>query len=390
VRVLHLADLHLGWQPARWPRARAERRRDRRDAVLERAVDVGLEAGVDAVVVVGDLFETFDPPEPLVERALVQLRRLVTAGVRLVTVPGNHDELTYGASVYRRRREDWPGVLVTNPLPAEVARLDVAGEVLHVVSLAYTGGVTPASAPLRDFPRSGEPGFHLAAFHGTLGLPADDRSLPLDEGALASAGYHYVALGHLHRPYRRELRSGPAVYAGCLEGKGFDDPGVPFLTLASWDGAAARIEEIPFDVQPIRDTVVDVTQVREPRELDDVIESMADPDAIQRVRLTGALHLPPVDAAALEARHEGAFFHLEIDDRTAAIAPDLVERWAAEPTIRGAFAERMQRLLQGADEDHRRTVERALRFGVAALQQGRGGGETRGGGSGAAGGRGPG
>ena len=60
-------------------------------------------------MIVGDLFETHCPEEPLVAAAVAQLRRLEQAGIPVVTVPGNHDEITYPNSVYQTRRDDWPG-----------------------------------------------------------------------------------------------------------------------------------------------------------------------------------------------------------------------------------------------------------------------------------------
>lgn len=370
MRLLHLADLHLGWEPSGWPTTQAATRAERRDGLLARVVDVALEERPDIVVIAGDLFETFDPQARLVEDVLRQLRRLESAGILTVTLPGNHDEITYAASVYRARSAHWPGVLVTRPMPGPIASLRVAGEDVHLYGLAYTGGVTPANEPLRDFPRSQEPGMHLATFHGTLGLPAHgERSLPLDEQALAAAGYHYVALGHIHRPGSRSLPGGPAVYPGCIEGKGFDDPGVPFLTFVSWDGTRARVDQSPFAIQPIRNHELDLTLIDGPEDIDDAIAALADADAIQLVRLTGASRLPELDVGALAARHASSFFHLVVDDSSVAVAPDLVRRWAAEPTIRGAFVARMQARLQAAKgEAERADVERALRFGIGALQ----------------------
>lgn len=370
MRLLHLADLHLGWEPSGWPASHAAVRRERRDGFLARVVDAVTSERLDMVIIAGDLFETFDPPAMLVEEVFRQLRRLEAAGVRTVTVPGNHDEITYASSVYRTRAEEWPGLLVTRPLPGHVASLDVGDTQVHLYGLAYTGGITPATQPLHDFPHTGEPGVHIAIFHGTLGLPANgERSLPIDEPALAAAGYDYVALGHIHRPSRKMLPSGPAVYPGCNEGKGFDDPGVPFLTFVAWDGARANVEEIPIAVQAIRTADLDLSLMKDADEVDDALGALADGDAIQRVRLGGASHLPDLDLERLHARHAAAFDRLVIDDATVAIAPDLVRRWAAEPTIRGAFVARMQQRLQQAGDDGERAVlERALRYGVGALQ----------------------
>ncbi len=53
------------------------------------------------VIIAGDLFETHKPEPALVEEVVAQLERLERAGVAVVTVPGNHDEITYADSVYR-------------------------------------------------------------------------------------------------------------------------------------------------------------------------------------------------------------------------------------------------------------------------------------------------
>ncbi|RMF99551.1 MAG: hypothetical protein D6741_08275 [Planctomycetota bacterium] len=73
-RILHLADLHLGANPAAsfcadFPDA-ATRFRENRDSVLERIADwVEDEASrVGLVLVAGDLFHRHDPPADLVDR----------------------------------------------------------------------------------------------------------------------------------------------------------------------------------------------------------------------------------------------------------------------------------------------------------------------------------
>ncbi|HHT01349.1 MAG TPA: DNA repair exonuclease, partial [Firmicutes bacterium] len=222
IRCLHLADLHLGWEPS-FLGPRAAHRQRERDDLLRRIVDYALANGVDLVIIAGDLFETHRPPADLADAVRRDLRRLDQAGVAVVTVPGNHDEITYHDSVYRQG--DWPGVLVQNPTVDKVATLSIKGQDCHFYSLAYTGGLTP-SDPLTEFPRSDEQGFHIAVFHGTLDWNPGERSLPLQSAALAAANYHYTALGHIHRhSVHRSGPGGPLVYAGAVEGKGFHDLG---------------------------------------------------------------------------------------------------------------------------------------------------------------------
>lgn len=370
-RILHLADLHLGWEPRFMPADRAAERRRRRDSLLRRAVDFALdpENRVGLVVIAGDLFETHRPEPDLVASVLAELRRLERAGVPVVTVPGNHDEITYPDSVYRRYAGEWPGVLVRNPLPAHVVALRVGDVPVHLYSLAYTGGLTPTRPPLADFPRLDEAGFHLAVFHGTLGEWGGDRSLPLDREALARAGYDYVALGHIHQHLEERLGNTPAVYCGAVEGKGFDDPGVGCWTLVEVDGGRARVIRQPVPVQPIRVRRLDAGAFDDPDAVAAAVAELADPDLILRVELTGAPAFE-VDGQRLAAALADRFFHLEIEDRTETVAPELLDRWAAEPTILGLFVRRMRARMEAAgDERERRVAARALRMGIHALRE---------------------
>ena len=366
-RFLHIADLHLGWEPANLDPKRARERRLRRDKILERAVDGALDQKVDLVVIAGDLFETHRPEPVLVQHAVAQLSRLEEAGIRVVTVPGNHDEITYADSVYQQQKDLWPGLLVTNPHARHVLTLELGGENLFIYSLAYTGGVTPAHRPLADFPRLQDDGFHLAVFHGTIGS-GDERSLPLDRGALQSAGYDYVALGHIHLPSVAELGRTKVVYSGCNEGKGFDDPGVPYLTVVSGGGGRCEVTQVPLAVQRIQVEEVDLTECDSPQAIDRRIEELANEDAFVRLRLVGSLHFP-LDPDQLRSRFSHRFYHFEVRDDSDSVSPELLDAWATERTIRGTFIRRMQEELELAGSaEEKREIVRALRYGIRAFR----------------------
>jgi DNA repair protein SbcD/Mre11 len=377
-RLLHLADLHLGWSPRGLPTEAAAAVRRRRDELLGAAVDVALRERVDLVVVVGDLFETYRPPPALVGETLRQLRRLVDGGVALVTVPGNHDELTYARSVYRVEAGVWPGVLVTRPDPGPVARFRFDGVDLQVTSLAYVGGVTPVAAPLRSFPKGHGEGLQVAAFHGTLVSPsaragdpfAGGRSLPLDLRALSEAGFDYVALGHLHVPQEVPLGGGRlAVYPGCVGGKGPGDVGASHWTIVELGDGPARPRRVPADVAPVWTREVDVGAIDDAAELEARVRGWGSPDAWGRVRLTGSLGFD-LDAAALQARVADAYLHLEVDDATSSVADALLDAWAQQPTVRGAFVRQLRaRLAAAPDAPSRVLLTRALRRGLHALSE---------------------
>ncbi|HEY8424610.1 MAG TPA: DNA repair exonuclease [Limnochordales bacterium] len=380
LRLLHLADLHLGWAPAYMDEPRRSERQRRRNSLLERAVRFALDPAnrIGMVVIAGDLFESHRPDRALVASVLEQLRRLEAAGVRVVTVPGNHDEITYPDSVYRERAAEWPGLLVQSPVPVHARTVTVGGVPVHVYGLAYTGGLTPTREPLAQFPRVDEPGFHLAVLHGTLGTWGGERSLPLDGAALGRAGYDYVALGHIHRHERHDLGGTPAVYCGAVECKGWDDPGVGQWTVVDVEmpaglGGRPRVEVRTYPaegVQPIETVSLDAGAYGSAAELRAAIEALADPERIVQVRLTGAPAFE-VSGRELEAALAGRFFHLSIVDDEVLFAPALLERWASEPTIRGLFVKRMQaKIAEAKDDETRRLLQRALRQGIHALAGG--------------------
>ena len=177
------------------------------------------------MIIAGDLFETHRPGPELVETVLRELRRLEQANIPVLTVPGNHDEITYHDSVYRQRRNDWPGFLVTNPLPEKVTSLHLEDTPFHFYALAYTGGLTKATELLREFPPAADSGVHVGVFHASLDWEAGERSMPVSSQGLAAAGYDYVALGHIHRYQEKTVKQTLMLYPGAVEGKTFADPG---------------------------------------------------------------------------------------------------------------------------------------------------------------------
>lgn len=368
LRCLHLADLHLGWR-GDFLGENADHRAKERDVLLTRIVSWVLQPGceIDLVLIVGDLFETHRPADLLVESVIRDLDQLVQAGKTVITVPGNHDEITYHDSVYRRHQGRWPGTLVKNPMPAHVQSLSIKGETVHFYSMAYTGGLTQVSSRLVSFPRLAGEGIHLAAFHGSLNWDTGERGLPLDGAALAAARYDYVALGHFHRYQELGSEDSRWAYAGMIEGKGFADPGCGQLTVVELTPGSTRLVRVTWSVRPYSSEQVDLSDLETPEELEQIIARLGDGELLLRVELTGTSTFL-VSTELLTARLAPRFYCLEITDDSIHLDQRALERWAQEPTVRGFFIKRLLRQLDGCStEDDRAVVQLALRRGIAAF-----------------------
>ena len=368
-RILHLADLHLG-ETHDYLGPSADARRAEADGVLRRITDLVLapDSPVGGVVIAGDLFETHDPAPSLVEAVLADLTRLRAGNIRLLTVPGNHDEYSYPSSVYRRYGSRWPDRLVTNPAPEKVATWNLAGHECDLYAMAFIAG---ESRPPYDLIPV-EPGAarKLVVLHGSLDANWTDRSLPLQSARLADSGLDYVALGHIHRPMEKRLGPGWVCYPGRIEGAGFADPGgadlveidlaAPDLTPLHRTFASRRIQEERWNLSGLDSSA----------RLEEKLEAAADPGRIVRLRLAGVPGFG-LEPDRLRQRWGSRFFHLDLRIEDEVLAAPALAELAAEHTVRGVFADIAARHLeQAADDRERRLYGAALRHGLAAFAAG--------------------
>lgn len=367
MRILHLADLHLGWLPD-YLGGKKEERGAERDRFLARAADFALENGINAVIIAGDLFETHKPPRTLIEGVINQLQRLTRAGLFVLTVPGNHDEITYHDSVFRTEAARWPGVLAANPNPQEIFRYEHDGKTTAFYGLAYTGGITRTSPPLAEFPKS-LANRHIGVLHGSLNWDAGDRSLPISAEAVGLSGYDYLALGHIHSHSVRYLGNTVACYAGAVEAKTFHDSGCGNFTVVTVRDDV-RIESIAANCRPCLTVNLDVSEYDHAEQVAQAIKSQADSRAMVRMIIKGqtSFHL---NATLLQEKHAHLYYHLDIISENMTLDDGLIAGLAAESTIRGHFVRNILARIAAAEIDGEKEIlRRALMHGVAALQRG--------------------
>lgn len=200
MKIAHLADLHLGFrQFDRTNPAGANQREADVAEALKRAVDGVLAAGVDVVLLAGDLFHSVRPTNGAILHMFAQLQRLRAAGLPLVAIAGDHDtprtaEVTPILGLYRAldlqfamvkpERFELDGVTVT-AAPVAAAR--------------YVASLEPVAGVCNVLLAHGE----ARGFEGANAI--DPRAFDR---------WDYVALGHYHVCHQVAPR---AWYAGSLD-----------------------------------------------------------------------------------------------------------------------------------------------------------------------------
>jgi DNA repair protein SbcD/Mre11 len=237
VRFLHTSDLHIAGgfsSPAGCGR------RDDCLCPLLSVSDLAVRYEVDALLVVGDLFDHGRVDEELVGEAFDVLAGLP---VPTVLIAGNHD-IYDDAGLYRRFCHVVGGSGVTFLDRLEGTTITILDGAVTLWGRAMDDH-HPGFRPLHGVPSRPEEGWYVVLGHGHhVGDEPPERSMrssPITGDDIAATGADYVALGHWHTLTDVSAGGVPAWYAGS--------------PTSSWtDGVALLVDLVPgsgADIRPL-------------------------------------------------------------------------------------------------------------------------------------------
>lgn len=208
--VIHTSDVHLESDSLGMGPAGERLRRQVRDA-FSRVIDLAISERAALMLLVGDLFDSNRVEPEALEFAFGELRR---ARLPVVMVPGNHDVHDESSLYAAIPPEQLPPNLHLI-LSHEGTRIEFPDLNVSVWGRAMAEH-SPAYRPLQGLPPP-RPGFwNIALAHGFFSEDGElARSSPVTSEEIASSGYDYVALGHVH--VFRDLSQGStgAAYSGA-------------------------------------------------------------------------------------------------------------------------------------------------------------------------------
>lgn len=302
---VHTADLHLA------PRSASIAKRDRdtgrlvrdldMDRAFARAVDDVLAQGPlpSALVIAGDVFDTWRGSIDAMICVISQIRRLRGAGIEVVGIAGNHDtpNKQTNTSMFELLMNSFSqddGVTLAYD---EIGRRTV-GDIEYVLlphRVCLEGGFSEDDLrPSGDAPKSVLVVHGVAAGDPSLRQMDEAKEIPIASWIM-NMDWDYIAFGHYHKPGWIDRYEGKASYCGSLENTVISGPDVcmergPVYIDLSADGDGRRVMH-PLPIRRIV-TLPDIELpddgTTSPEEVDDMVaKAIADGDTSDAiVRLT--------------------------------------------------------------------------------------------------------
>ncbi len=371
IRLLHVADVHLGaaysgFQPI------AEVRREEVLDAFRRLPELAEGAEAHAVVMCGDIFDGPRPPNKVVAAVREAARRLQEAGCPVFAVPGNHDAFALNPTLYE---EALAGAHVfREPTFGSPVTVETAAGPLHVYGLAHDRARAPD--PLGSYQRIEASGAHVVLLHGAVpdaphwGEPSS-LSLPLER--LSELDADYIALGDYHRFRPPEEFGAEEDFSGCYAGSfaavDLGEDGPRGYVIADVEARTPpRVRHAPSGVRELlRVADFDVSACADELAVADALRERIPESVIPLVRLTGEPSFP-LEVEKIRLQLEERFGCVRLEDRTRFFASTRLAEIAQERTIAGHVARLgLRRVEEAEGAEERRERERALRIALRSL-----------------------
>jgi DNA repair exonuclease SbcCD nuclease subunit len=214
MRLVHLADLHIGYrQYQRLTPSGINQREADVAGTFTRAIDKTIELNPDFVLIAGDVFHSVRPSNPAILHAFQQFSRLVHSlpNARIVMIAGNHDT----------PRTAETGCILRLFLPLGIAVVDGDARRVEFPEHDLSILAVPDMSSLPALTPDPAYGRNILLLHGEVeGMLPDyarkmERStVEITQDELSPARWDYVALGHYH--VHREVAPN-AYYAGSID-----------------------------------------------------------------------------------------------------------------------------------------------------------------------------
>lgn len=346
MKIIHLADVHLGASLQNLPNEQSKlRKREIIDSFFQ-VLDYGKEQGVQAIIIAGDFFDKNTIAYSLKKEIMDKITKV---GIDVLYLRGNHDNKIE---------------IEMDIKPSNLKMFDVDGDWTY---FSYPNNVVIAGIDINkqsnqefyDKLELEKKNFNIVVLHGSK------DAIQLDN--LKSKNIDFIALGDKHIPDIKEFKldiRGKYGYSGCLDGRGFDDPVEHGFFVLEVDGTKYKRTFISVGKRKYETIAVSITGCENHSDIEENINkklAKVDKNNILRIELTGKCKsIIQKDLIALEAKLKEVYFYVKLQDKSTLDLEELID--TNDISLRNEFLKIAKD--SGIAEEK---IDKIIEYGIKAL-----------------------
>ena len=362
IKVLHCADIHLDSPFASENPVKSELRRNELRKTFISIISYAKLNNADIVLIAGDLFDSGFVTKETIDIILDEFAD--APDIRFVISPGNHDPHT-DSSIYNRIT--FPdnvyifGQTALSYFTFDEINTNVYGYAFIKSELTHNpfAGHKPHDTAM----------INLLCAHGDL--VSGSKYCPITKDEIHGSGFDYIALGHIHNSGGIMQEGGVKyAYSGCPEGRDFGETGYKGALWIEIDKGYFTYKKIRFSKRRYESDRLNITGTSAMSDVTAIIKGhITDKgygdDTILRVYLEGDVDPEfTVSKSVLKEQIKGLFEFTVIDETSPLYDYNYLQN---DPTIRGAFFNKLLPLIRDGTQEEREIAVRALHYGLSAL-----------------------
>lgn len=378
IRIIHAADFHLGSPFSGLSESKSGIRKAEQQDTFMRIIDMCKEQRTHILLLAGDVFDAVRVSSEHNRFFIDALNSI--PNTRVFIAPGNHDPYLY-SSVYQSGEFGGHVHIFSGEMtPVYCEDLDVVVWGAAFSSSRKYKSLWPEGFRVQDTDLGNAQSIHIVVMHGDIVSGMNEKSSynPIRVSDIEYCGADYVALGHVHaRSLIQHVGQTSYAYAGCPEGRGFDESGPRGVFIGEIKKGRVMLEPIDINSRNYYLTHVDVTgcdsqQTLYLRVKDYLLKTYGSDFDQHAYRVTLFGEIPEdfiVETSGLRAQLERDVFNVRVYDQTQVKIE--MDRLRQEKSLRGAFVEHIARRIdQSDDEAEQEQYMRALSIGLKAFEGG--------------------
>lgn len=331
--------------------------------VFSRIIELCLINSVDILLLTGDIFDNLTVDKKTLFFIKNQIERI--ENIRVFISPGNHDP--YNDKSFYKMIE-WPKNVYVFKDNIENVKIEELKTV--VWGAAFTNNYIRKSL-LKNI-KIEEDYINIMTIHGELSNSDEGNEYnPITKEDIGLSGLNYIAIGHRHN-FSGIQKSNNTYYgyAGCPQGRGFDEVGDKGVILGDITKDTVNLEFVRTSKRNYYIKNIDITNTNSYEEIKNIILSEISEEErnlnFYKIILKGEVesYFNINEEVVLEKVKDYFYFIKIIDNTKIKIDIDTI---AKDYSIKGVYA---RKLLEKSKEDiSEEIIELALKMGVQALSK---------------------